>query len=119
MKKILIIDDQRDVLHLLEKTLKAAHYDVLCLQFVPKIQDILQEDPDMVIIDLLMPGVAGYTLGQELINSRKGNKPRVVLISGRNEDILRQKAEDIKADGWLAKPFRAEEVLTLVERLLS
>ncbi|MFN4215811.1 MAG: response regulator [Brevinematales bacterium] len=119
MKKIIIIDDQRDVLHMLEKTLKSAHYDVLCLQSVPQIEDIIQEDPDMVIIDLLMPGITGYTLGQAIINSRKGNKPRVILISGRNEDILRQKANDINADGWLAKPFRADEVLSLVERLLS
>ncbi|MCX7882761.1 MAG: response regulator [Brevinematales bacterium] len=119
MKKIVIIDDQRDVLHLLEKTLRAANYDVLCLQFIPKIEDIMQENPDLVIIDLLMPGIAGYTLGHEIITRRTKDKPRVILISGRNEDILKQKTHDIGADGWLSKPFRAEDVLVLVQRLIG
>lgn len=119
MPKILIIDDQRDVLHFLEKVLQNAGYTVICLQVAPQIQDILEENPDLVIIDLLLPNIAGYTLGKELIAQRIGTKPRVLLISGRNEDVLKQKAKDIQADGYLTKPFGVDELLAVVQKILT
>jgi len=119
MKKILIIDDQRDVLALLEKILREVGYEVTTVQSIPTLSDILKGGFDLVILDLIMPGVAGYTLGREIVANRSGPTPRVVLISGRNEDILKQKAKDIGADGWLVKPFRADEVLAVVNSLFS
>ncbi len=119
MKKILIIDDQRDILSLLEKIFRGAGYEVTCLQTLPRLDDIFSENPDVVLIDLLMPGATGYSLGQALIEQRKNETPKVIMISGRNEDILRKKSEEIGADGWISKPFGAEEILALVREVLG
>ncbi|URA09339.1 response regulator transcription factor [Thermospira aquatica] len=119
MKKIFIIDDQRDILSLLEKIFRGEGYEVSYLQTIPRVEDIFAEDPDLVLIDLLMPGVTGYSLAQDIIEQRQKGRPKVIMISGRNEDILRKKSEEIGADGWISKPFGVEEILSLVRKLLD
>jgi len=119
MKKIVVIDDQRDILSFLEKSLRGAGYDVVSLQVTPRVEDLLDEKADVVLIDLLMPERMGYELGRHIIEARQGNSPRVALISGRNEDILRKKAEEIGADGYLAKPFSLEDLFALIENIVD
>lgn len=119
MRKIMIIDDQRDVLSFLEKTFLGEGFDVITLSYIPRREDVYQIAPDVVIIDLLMPGTTGYAFGKELVEQRNGKLPLVLLISGRNEDILRHKSEEIGADGWISKPFYADDILDLVRSLLE
>ena len=112
--KILVVDDEIDTLHLIEVKLSRAGYSIMTARDGNEgIKLAEQERPSLVILDLMMPDIDGYTVCQHL--KRELETPPVVLILSAKE-----KTEDIAAafaagaDDYMIKPFSPSE---LVERV--
>ncbi|MFA7255436.1 MAG: response regulator [Candidatus Omnitrophota bacterium] len=118
MAKILIADDEPDVLLIVAERLRRNGHEV---EYAPDgnqaIQKSEQTTYNLLILDIRMPGRTGYEVCAYTKSSEKNGKTPVLLISAYPEEqrVWRQS----KADAFLAKPFETGQLITTVERLLK
>lgn len=119
---ILIVDDDADDLSVLAKALESLGCN---LHTVTDPHDVLpavyREQPDVVILDALLPGLSGFDLCKQIKTDGELKGTQVVIITGVYlRQTYRQEAlQQFKADGFLTKPFRAPELQRLVVELLA
>ena len=117
-KKILVCDDDKSIVELLEFILETSN-DVAVIGEVDSriaYERILTEKPELVILDLQMPMVTGDEIVQQLRANPETNTLPVMVISANRDG--RQVAMAAGADSYLAKPFDVTEVLQEVNRFL-
>lgn len=118
MAKILIADDEPDVLLIVAERLRRNGHDVeYATDGNQAIQKSEQTAYSLLILDIRMPGRTGYEVCTYAKSSEKNGKTPVLLISAYPEEqrVWRQS----KADAFLAKPFETGQLITTVERLLK
>jgi DNA-binding response OmpR family regulator len=117
-KKILVIDDNSDLLDLLNEALTAEGYEVECTSHVDNIyESVRQSRAGLVIIDYILEGVNGGELCHQLkINPRTRHLP-VIMISGYPRVL--ESLGNYGADRFLAKPFDLDELLNVVNSHFS
>lgn len=120
MKKILIVEDDKDIVRALSVRLKAANYEVVtAFDCIMGTQIAAKERPDLAIFDISMPGGNGVILANRLHeNSRTVGTP-VIFITASKKPEIRQKAMATGAVGFFEKPYDAKELLACVESALE
>jgi len=117
--KILIVDDYEPNLRGLGQLLELAHYMVLTATNGSDALDIAKrERPDIVLLDVVMPGISGLDVCAELKGNADTRLTPVVLISGEQERQTRLAGLDAGADDFLNKPVDPEELHTRVRSLM-
>ncbi len=111
---ILVVEDDPDLLALVEMILSDAGYRV---RTAPEgraaLAAVLEEMPALVFLDMRMPGMNGWDFAREF-RRRHGRAAPIVVVTAAED--ARARAEEIGAEGWLAKPFDLEDVLRAAER---
>jgi len=120
-KKILIVDDEKDVLLMLEKRLSAEGYYVLTANNGRDAINIAKsESPDLIILDVVMPGMEGDEVAEKLKEYPSTKKIPVIFLTaiiGKRES--RKKDHIIGGNFIFAKPFESEELLDEVKTLVE
>ena len=117
--RILVVDDQRSNLELMAGVLKARGYDVLIASDgEAALEQVRSASPDMVVSDILMPGLDGYELCRRLRASPATALLPVVLVTSLDPQGERMKGIEAGADDFLAKPVNWEELFARVRSLL-
>lgn len=117
MKKILIIEDDRNLLNELRDFLENMGYEVASVDNFLKANDLaLKMRPDLVILDINLPGISGFDICKEI--KEKSNTPVLMLTSrvGIEDEI---KGLEIGADEYLAKPVDTRRLILRMEKLLD
>lgn len=117
MKKILIIEDDRNLLNELREFLENKGYEVANVENFLKASEIaLKMRPDLVILDINLPGISGFDICREI--KEKSNIPVLMLTSrvGIEDEI---KGLEIGADEYLAKPVDTRRLILRMEKLLD
>jgi DNA-binding response OmpR family regulator len=114
-KRVLVIDDDEDVLRVVSKVLGNAGCQVTCVTDPRDINALSRTDYDVVLLDVVMPEIDGLTVCQALRRS-VGDDLRICMISAANDPESVRKASLYGADGFLSKPIRSQELLALVGR---
>jgi CheY-like chemotaxis protein len=113
---ILIVDDEATMIELLRAILEPAGYRLFEASSATQALDRLDEvRPDLVLLDVAMPGLSGFTACHEI---RRRSRARVVIVSAHAREDDRARGIAAGASAYLAKPFRSTELLDVVERLL-
>ena len=113
-KRILVVDDDPDILDALSEILEVEGYQVHRARNGREALQRMDEGtsaPDLILLDLMMPVMDGWEFARMLGPHRRA--PIVVLSADRN---VGPKAQEIGAIGWLAKPFELGDLLSLVRR---
>lgn len=114
--RILVADDDRRVLSLLDNTLTAAGYVVITANNgIEALEQAQAQEPDLLILDILMPRMDGFKTLQEL---RKYSFLPVIMLTSQSADISKIKGLNLGADDYLIKPFNPEELVTRLETVL-
>ena len=114
--KILIADDDRDLLGLIAFTLTQAGYLVVKASDGPSaIHGFKGESPDLAVLDINMPGASGFQVC-EAIRSQSRIPIMMLTVRGEEEDLI--KALDLGADDYLTKPFSPRTLLARIKALL-
>ncbi|MDD5686721.1 MAG: response regulator [Elusimicrobia bacterium] len=115
-KKILVADDDPNILELVRTNLTAADYEVItCNNGEVALRKINEEKPDLLILDVMMPKIDGYTLDLELNDEEETAKIPVIVITGRSDTKkLFDKTKSAKFVAWIEKPFEIKELIDLV-----
>jgi DNA-binding response OmpR family regulator len=119
---ILIVDDEPDIVNLTEKFLKLGDFNTITCNNGREAMQIIQEKHDeisLILLDIMMPGISGYSVLKEIKTNDKFKGIIVILFTVKsfNEDI--QKGKKLGADGYLMKPFSGKELLKYVKEKLQ
>lgn len=119
--RALVIEDNEHIAFMLEFILKRAGYDVSAVHNGRDAQAAIGNlDPvDIVVLDLMLPHVSGYQLITEIRDNVTWRHVPIVVLSARvmEEDIV--KALDLGANDYVTKPFRPEELLARIRRIVA
>ena len=117
--KILAIDDQKLVLIPLENRLKALGYEVLtATTAVAGIREFELSKPDLVIVDINMPGTSGIEVVKYIRNIRLSETP-IMILSGNTDDEIINEAFELGVDDYMKKPLSLSEVCSRTKRLIG
>ncbi len=118
-KRILIADDEADVLTLLETRLLATGYDVLkASDGVAALGRARRDEPALAILDVMMPGMSGLEVCRILKTDPKTARMPIILLTARNEEVDRVLGFELGADDYVLKPFSPRELGLRIQALL-
>jgi len=119
--KILIIDDEADLLETMRFRLDAAGYEVITAQDgLSGINKAKSENPDLIILDVMMPGIDGFQTLKQLKEEVSTKKiPAIIFSCGKEEEEWAKKSISLGASGYIVKPFEVESLLFTVERFVK
>jgi two-component system OmpR family response regulator len=120
MKHILVVEDETHLAIGIKYNLEAEGYEVDTVAEGQAALSLFDADPnsiDLVILDLMLPGMSGYAVCEAL--REKGNSIPILILSARTLVEDRIRGYDVGADQYLQKPFDLEELLSMVRNLLN
>ncbi|HKO49234.1 MAG TPA: response regulator [Polyangiaceae bacterium] len=120
LRRILIVDDEVDNRELLQIVLKWEGFDTGTADGGEQaLQSALAEPPDLILVDLLMPGIDGYQLIAELKQNPATQKIPVIMLSAMNDSATRARALSSGANAYLTKPIDRSELCEQVRSILG
>ena len=118
--KILIVDDERDIVKALMIRLQGAGYEVVpAFDGAQGVFMAHKEKPDLIILDIRMPAGDGFSVAQRLKRSTQTLTIPVIFLTGSPEKNAEEKAMALGARFYIKKPYDAEELLDAVKRALD
>ncbi len=117
MSRILVIEDDAAILRGLKDNLVAESYEVLTAEDGEEGHRLArEEDPDLIILDLMLPTLSGYEICRKLRD--EGNSVLILMLTARGEEADRILGLDLGADDYVTKPFSIRELKARVRALL-
>lgn len=119
-KKILIVDDDKQIALLLATRLKANKYEVIvAYDAVQAVTSAINEKPDLILLDIKMPAGGGISVMDNLKNSSHTAMIPVIVITAYPSLEIQLKVKEIGAVDFIAKPFKSEDVLLRIRMVLG
>lgn len=121
MKKILIVDDLREVRDLVEKTLRTNDRIVLKAENGAMAVEIAKaEKPDLIMMDIMMPGsVDGLEATRMIKNDPETKHSIIIILTAKGQEADREAGFAAGADGYFIKPFSPLELMRKVDEMLG
>ena len=117
--RILIVDDEPDTLGLIELTLQTAGFSVRTATNGDQALGLILEDTfDLLLLDIMMPGMTGFDLLQ-ILHDRQADVPPVVFLTAKSRQEDRDKGEELGAAAFLTKPTTRGDLLDTIRSILS
>jgi CheY-like chemotaxis protein len=114
--KVLIVDDDADIVMMLVQVLQDEGYAVRAAVGEEALALAVADQPDVILLDIMMPGMDGVEVCRRLRANPRSARAPVIAMSASHR--LRERASQMDVDGLLAKPFDLDELLANIERLL-
>ncbi|MAY86529.1 MAG: response regulator [Pseudooceanicola sp.] len=119
-KKILIVDDEPNIVMTLEYAFKKQDYEVLIARDGSEALMIIEKNkPDVVLLDIMMPKVDGYQTLEYIKNNTMLVNTKVVFLTAKNKASDIEKGLKLGADKYLVKPFSVKKIFAEVQELLG
>jgi len=119
-KRLLLIDDDPNLILLVKDYLEFRGYEVVTAENGREALEILEQDiPDMIICDVMMPEMDGYSLVKHVREDPRTNWVPVLFLSAKGQSQDRVKGLNTGADVYMVKPFEPEELVAQVESSLK
>ena len=115
--KILVVDDEREMLHNIESLLKQENYHVYTVTDGQEcLQAIHNDKPDLILLDLILPDLSGLDVCKTIKNDPSLSSIHILLLSGlKTESDSISEGLETGADGYLIKPIQKRELLARIE----
>jgi two-component system alkaline phosphatase synthesis response regulator PhoP len=118
-KKILIVEDERDVVKLLRYNLEKEGFRVATVADGSlALAEMRREEPDLVILDLMLPGMDGLEVCRQVRRHDKYSSVPILMLTARSEEADRVVGLELGADDYVTKPFSMRELVARVRALL-
>ncbi|MBU0973295.1 MAG: response regulator [Proteobacteria bacterium] len=119
-KKILIVDDEPNIIVPLEFLMEQNHYEVRVAETGERALEIIPAyEPDLILLDIMLPGIDGYEVCQKIRKNPKFNQVKIIFISAMARSIDVAKGMELSADEYITKPFSTADVVKKIKTLLE
>ena len=119
MKKILIVDDEPNIVMALEYTFKKNNFEVFIARDGQEALDILKNQlPDLIILDVMMPMVDGFATLEQIKKDERLQHCKVLFLSAKNKEKDIEKGLSLGADLYVIKPFSIKKLVEQVQELI-
>lgn len=117
--KILIVEDEAAIRDMLKFTLSAAEYEVI---EAPNAEQgwslLLEEKPDLILLDWMLPGISGVALAQRIRQNEKTRSVPIILLTAKGEEDDQVQGFEAGADDYVVKPFSPRALMARIKALL-
>ncbi|MDG1203985.1 MAG: response regulator transcription factor [Pseudomonadales bacterium] len=118
-KKIVVVEDEPDILEVLSYNLKREGFEVTtALDGARGLELVEKNSPDLVVLDLMLPGLDGLEICQRIKNNKKLSHIPVIMVTAKGEESDVVLGLGIGADDYIAKPFSPRELIARVKAVL-
>jgi two-component system, OmpR family, phosphate regulon response regulator PhoB len=119
MKTILVIEDERDLADMISFNLEKEGFKVLvAADGIIGLEMARSQKPDLILLDLMLPGMPGTEICKALKGSDKTSRIPVIMVTARGEEIDRVVGFEVGADDYVSKPFSIRELILRVKAVL-
>jgi two-component system alkaline phosphatase synthesis response regulator PhoP len=116
-QRVLVVDDEEAIQKLVEYNLTQAGFEVMTSDNgLNALETVLQERPDLIILDLMLPGLGGMEFCQRL--RKEGIATPIIMLSAKGEEVDRILGLEMGADDYVTKPFSPRELVARVKAVL-
>ena len=117
-KKVLIVDDEPNIIVPLEFLMKQNNYDVQTAQTGEIAMDLISDwKPDLILLDIMLPGMDGYEVCQKIRQEKEFRQTKIVFLSAMARSIDIAKGMGLAADDYITKPFAIDYVVGKIKRI--
>ena len=118
-KKILVVDDEPDILKVVTFRVKKLEYEVVTATNGQEALDLIQkEEPDLILLDIELPVMNGYEVCQRVKTNEKLKHIPIIFLSANSASKIAERAKEFNADDYLIKPFDSEELLKKIKNFI-
>ena len=115
---VLVVDDEPQVLWMLQFSLEAEGYRTYAARNGEEaLEEIAEQRPSMMLLDIMMPVMDGWTVLERMRQLPADERPKVVVVSARSNRRDRAKAMELGAHAFVAKPFSMDELIGIIHGL--
>lgn len=119
-KKILLVDDEPELVDMVKMRLEANNYGVITANDGQEALDrVKKEKPDLVILDLMLPKLDGYKLCGLLKKDARYTNIPIIIFTARAQESDIKLGEEVGADAYITKPFEPQILLSKITELLE
>lgn len=120
MKKILIVDDEKDIVETLAFMLKTKGFECICAYDGEEGLKLAKEcSPDLIILDVMMPKINGYKISRLLKYDNKYKDIPIIMITARSQEEDKVIGQETGVNEYITKPFELDEVINKVNEYLA
>lgn len=117
---VLIVDDEPNIVLSLEFLMRQAGYDVrVARDGDAALAAVAERAPDLVLLDVMMPGRDGYEVCQAIRANPACARTRIVMLTARSREVEREKGIALGADDYVTKPFSTRALVERVREMLA
>ncbi|MBN2852832.1 MAG: response regulator [Clostridia bacterium] len=117
MNKILVIDDEVNIIKAVSMYLEGHHYEVVSvLEGLEGINEAKNFLPDLILLDLILPDMDGFLVCQALKSNITTNDIPVVVMSAKSQECDKVKAKECGAIDYIVKPFKPEMLIETIQK---
>lgn len=116
--RVLVVDDEPQVVWMLQFSLEAEGYQTYAARDgVAALEEIKEHHPALMLLDIMMPTMDGWSVLEHLQELPEEERPRVVVVSARSSLRDRAKAAELGADAFVSKPFSVDDLIDVLHGL--
>jgi two-component system alkaline phosphatase synthesis response regulator PhoP len=118
--KILVVDDEIYIVHILDFSLGMEGYEVItALDGEQALERMKVERPDLVVLDIMMPKLDGYEVCKQIKSNPATKQTPVILLSAKGRNVDQKLGFDVGADDYITKPFSPRKLVERINQLLG
>ncbi|HEU5311274.1 MAG TPA: response regulator, partial [Candidatus Eisenbacteria bacterium] len=118
--KVLVVDDEIYIVHILDFSLGMEGYEVItALDGEQALERMKSERPDLVVLDIMMPKLDGYEVCKAIKSNPSTKQTPVILLSAKGRNVDQKLGFDVGADDYITKPFSPRKLVERINQLLG
>lgn len=120
MKKVLIIEDNKNIIKVISMLLKNNGFDVKVEKDgVNGVETALDWDPDLILLDIKLPKMNGFLVCETLRDNEKTADVKIIIISAKAEEEDIQRGFELGADEYMTKPINPDELMKVINKYIK
>jgi DNA-binding response OmpR family regulator len=118
-RRILIVDDEPNIVTSLEFLMRGSNYEVLAARNGEEALRLAESfQPDVVLLDVMMPQRSGFEVCQKIRKNPALRDVKILMLTAKGRDVEKERGLDLGANAYITKPFSTKELMNTVRRLL-
>lgn len=119
-KKVLIIDDEKDMVKVLEGRLNGIGYEtIVATDGQEGLEKARLEIPALILLDLMLPKMDGYKVCRMLKFDKKFKKIPIIIITARSQTADKKLGQEVGADAYITKPFKPNQLIEKIQEFIG